>query len=549
MNNESGPAGPHVKALDSARNLSPSRKRIGVGVAGGGDWRMDFLDQLETFMPHGMCLLWRPELMILHIGSDALIAVAYFAIPFGIAKFVKGRTDLDQGHRRLALLFAAFIGLCGVTHVASIFVLWYPFYVTEGWLKAVTAFASVATAIFALMLVPKLLLLPSAQALQKEIDGHQATLQELQAARAALAQRVDLTESELRRVEANYEISDKLLRSVVETVPGAIYAKDEAGRMILANKSTLNFIGLPWEAVVGRRDDEFIDDAAQAEAIIANDRLILSGGGIREMEESITLPDGETRTFWSTKYPMWDDTGRAIGIVGVSVDITDRKKEESEARASIERALAEKILALEQRDILIREVYHRVKNNLQIVDSLLVLQSKSLLDARAKDGLKSLRDRVYALGLVHHQLMATTDFATFDLSSFLNELVENLAEGSGSSKVALSVSADPLTVGLDFAIPFGLLVTELVTNALKHAFPAGVGAIHVQVTNIGEGEVILLVKDDGCGANASASAGSTGSGLGKNIITSMARQLQGDVTYSYDDGTRVEVRVRGPGPK
>lgn len=507
---------------------------------------MDFLDQLETFMPHGMCLLWRPELMILHIGSDALIALAYFVIPFGIAKFVNGRADLDQGHRRLALLFAAFIGLCGVTHVASILVLWYPYYVTEGWLKAVTAVASVATAIFAVSLVPKLLLLPSAKALQQEIDDHQATLRALQAARAVLAQRVDMTESELRRVEANYEISDTLLRSVVETVPGAIYAKDEAGRMILANKGTLQFLGLPWEAVVGRRDNEFIDNAAQAEAIIANDRLVLDGGGVREIEESITFTDGETRTFWSTKRPMRDEAGRAIGIVGVSVDITDRKRAEREARASIERALGEKVHALEQRDVLLREVYHRVKNNLQIIDSLLVLQIRSLSDDRAKEGLRRLRDRVYALGLVHHQLMATPNFATFDLSSFLKELVENLAEGSGSSDVALSVSADPLTVGLDFAIPFGLLVTELVTNALKHAFPAGSGTIHIQVTNIEEDEVMLLVKDDGCGTNARASAGSSGGGLGKNIINSMARQLQGTVTYNHNNGTSVEVRVKGP---
>ena len=111
----------------------------------------------------------------------------------------------------------------------------------------------------------------------------------------------------------------------------------------------------------------------------------------------------------------------------------------------------------------------------------------------------------------------------------------------------LSISADPLTVGLDFAIPFGLLVTELVTNAIKHAFPGGSGTIHVQVTNIGEDEVMLLVRDDGCGTDAlTAGTGSTGSGLGKDIITSMARQLQGDVTYSYDDGTLVEVRVKGP---
>src|SRR4051794_35575581 len=103
---------------------------------------MDWVEQVKAFMPHGMCLLWRPELMALHIASDAVIAASYFTIPVAIMVFVQRRADLERSHKAIALLFAAFITLCGWTHIASIVVLWQPVYVYEGWLKAATALAS-----------------------------------------------------------------------------------------------------------------------------------------------------------------------------------------------------------------------------------------------------------------------------------------------------------------------------------------------------------------------------------------------------------------------
>ena len=124
---------------------------------------MDWDSQFEMFMPHGMCLLWRPELMSLHVISDALIALAYFSIPFALLRFVRERDDLESKHRRLALLFAVFIALCGLTHIASIVVLWVPMYIVEGWLKGVTAVASVVTAVCLTALVPEALKHPSAE--------------------------------------------------------------------------------------------------------------------------------------------------------------------------------------------------------------------------------------------------------------------------------------------------------------------------------------------------------------------------------------------------
>lgn len=291
---------------------------------------MGWFDQLQTFMPHGMCLLWRPELMFLHIVSDGLIAAAYFVIPFGIARFVKRRHDLEPGQRSAAMLFAAFIGLCGFTHVASILTLWYPFYVTEGWLKAATAAVSVATAGLVLTIVPQLLRLPSPRTLQKEIDQHRVTLAELSAARAELALRVSETEDELHQAEENFAQAGSLLEAVIDTVPGLIYAKDLSGKMTMANKTTLDLIGKPWSEVQGRTDLEFLDDKQQAAAVMENDRRVLDHDHSQEVEELVDHPIRGNRIFLSTKRPLHDVSGVIRGIVGMSLDITDRKRMEAQ---------------------------------------------------------------------------------------------------------------------------------------------------------------------------------------------------------------------------
>jgi two-component sensor histidine kinase len=200
--------------------------------------------------------------------------------------------------------------------------------------------------------------------------------------------------------------------------------------------------------------------------------------------------------------------------------------------------------ALGERDLLLREVYHRVKNNLQIIDSLLVMQSRQLADPDAKAALASLRSRVYALGLVHHQLMGSENLKTFDIGPFLDELSRNVVAGGAGREVSLSVGAVPLDVGLDFAIPLGLVVTELVTNSIKHAFPAGAGNIDVTLNRDEEGMVVLVVSDDGAGQGESPPA--SRSALGAVIIAGLVAQLRGTITVQTDNGTRSEIRVPAP---
>jgi two-component sensor histidine kinase len=242
------------------------------------------------------------------------------------------------------------------------------------------------------------------------------------------------------------------------------------------------------------------------------------------------------------------ETGEPVLAMAVIEDIDDRHralKSLEEAKQDLERVVDERTAALAQRDLLLREVYHRVKNNLQVVDSLLLLQARRLADPDARAALENLRSRVYALGLVHHQLMGSKDLETFDIAPFLEELSRHLLEGGGRSEITLDVRAAPLSVGLDFAIPLGLLVTELVTNSMKHGFPDRGGRVEVALDWVAAAELSLRVSDDGVGYDSAARPAV--SSLGASIIDGLVRQLRGQLHVSTDGGTCSVVRLPAPG--
>jgi PAS domain S-box-containing protein len=141
---------------------------------------------------------------------------------------------------------------------------------------------------------------------------------------------------ERRRAEAERDRATSMLRTFTEAVPGVVYAKDREGRMLVANRGAATLIGKPLEAFIGKTDAEFLDDPAQGEAIMATDRRIMETGVPEQVEEEIRLPDGTGAVWLSTKAPLRDAEGRVIGLVGSSVDITDRKRQQEKARVEAE---------------------------------------------------------------------------------------------------------------------------------------------------------------------------------------------------------------------
>jgi two-component sensor histidine kinase len=213
--------------------------------------------------------------------------------------------------------------------------------------------------------------------------------------------------------------------------------------------------------------------------------------------------------------------------------VAERTFELSSANEQLKAAVA-------QRDLLLREVYHRVKNNLQVVDSIVALQARTLRDADARSALTSLRARIHALGLVHQQLMGSSDLKSFDIAPFLRELSENLIAGSGKDNVSIEVHADARTVSLDFAISAGLIVTELVTNSLKHAFANSDGRIVVALKSLPNGTIALSVSDNGHGNSDGAPSKS---GLGTTLLNGFVAQLKAKMSIVIENGTRTEIHI------
>ena len=371
---------------------------------------------------------------------------------------------------------------------------------------------------------------------------------ELKAANASLT--IALAERGLA-LQAAARTEEQFRVSFEAAAVGTAQMEPETTRIIRANAAFAHMLGYEPEQMVGRTiwDVTWPEDIERCQAEYVK---LLAG--------EIPTYVGEKRCSRRDGQPLWvrisgtiarlPHTGEASITVAVIEDIDQRHKAQvasETAKADLEIVVRERTAALHQRDVLLREVYHRVKNNLQVIDGLLVMQAKKLADAEARAALGSLRGRIHALGLVHHQLMNSANLKTFDIAPFLQELSANIIDGGGSGGIHLSVEAAPLEVGLDFAIPLGLLVTELVTNSIKHAFPGGEGNIVVKLERRSDGEVALVVADDGHGwSGDQTSLGGGAPGLGTSIIRGLVAQLGGVLTMATQNGVRIEIRVPAP---
>jgi two-component sensor histidine kinase len=200
-------------------------------------------------------------------------------------------------------------------------------------------------------------------------------------------------------------------------------------------------------------------------------------------------------------------------------------------------------VALDEREILLQEVYHRVKNNLQFIDAMLALETGGLGDSAVASRLTSIRTRVHALAHVHELLVGSKDLATLNLRDFLESLCANQANGNGfdGRGIRIETQIDSVLVDLDIASPIGLMVTELISNASKHAFPDGrSGVIRVTVVPTGNHAIVLSVRDNGVGRGGSAESEER---VGSMILRSLAAQLGAEMKVIDSDGLQVDLTI------
>ncbi len=236
------------------------------------------------------------------------------------------------------------------------------------------------------------------------------------------------------------------------------------------------------------------------------------------------------------------ETDEGTMVLSAIVDISDRKQKEGHIQA-----------ALKEKDLLLGEIHHRVKNNLQIVHSLLDLQSARIDDSRVQDMLLDSQNRIRSMALIHQTLYQSKDFSGVDFGSFLDSLIPTLISSYGvdPARIALAIKAGTVQLPISVAIPCGLVVNELISNAMKHAFPAGrMGGIDVKLDYNGRSDaagdwVELSVSDDGVGLPDSVDL-ARGETLGLQLVTLLASQLHGTLEVRRSDPTRFVLEFPNP---
>lgn len=429
---------------------------------------LDYLFGAASFLPHGYCLLWRPDLVALHVIGDGLTAVAYLLIPGSILWFLHRRRDLEPAHHRMAALFVAFILACALSHLAGLLTLWFPYYGLQGLIKVATALISLTTAAFIWSLMPDLLALPSPRELavangrlRAEIAAKEEALAQLEAARNSLEQKVAERTQELTRANQRFELA--LANSNI-----TMFQQDPDLRYVWMHNPPE---GMSAEEVIGRTDAEILP-APSAGAVEALKREAMATGERREREMHVAFPEG-SRWYDLRVEPLAE--GLEKGVICVAIDITRRKQAE------------------EQLKLVMHELVHRVKNIFSVVQSIMNQTAR-----RAKDVAEftaAFSDRLTALSRGHDQL-AREQWRSASLRDVVNAITAPLVgadPATGSNRVRISGPA----VALDSSQVQNLALAfhELTTNSLKYgslSVETGSVAIDWHVEDRADGPLVRL---------------------------------------------------------
>jgi PAS domain S-box-containing protein len=318
--------------------------------------------------------------------------------------------------------------------------------------------------------------------------------------------------------------SEQRFRLMADAAPVLIWISGVDKRCTWFNQPWLDFVGRPMAQELGdgwaeNVHPEDFDRCLQTYATAFGRRDPF------RMEYRLRRRDGAWRWVLDNGIPQYDASGRFTGYIGSCVDITDRR----EAEAGLRQAVADK-------ETLLREVHHRVKNNLQMICDMLYLQMEGFRDAEKTGVLRDTYGRIYAIARLHEQLFQSMQSGQVQLPAYLEHLVGGFGSLYPGVPITLDAPARDCTLDMDRAIHVGLIVNELVTNALKHAFPngRGHGRVTVRLRPLGD-RLELQVRDNGIGLSGEADPLQGGS-LGLRIVHILARRLEAAVTTETRHG-------------
>ncbi|MBE9042271.1 PAS domain S-box protein [Oscillatoriales cyanobacterium LEGE 11467] len=356
-----------------------------------------------------------------------------------------------------------------------------------------------------------------------------------------LADRVGITVAQAQLLTARQE-SEARFRAMFEQAAVGIVQNDLDGRFIRCNQKSGAILGYPCEELLAKTLKEISDPEDLALERDSIEQLLCDDIQTFSVEQRFIRKNGSIVWVNITVSLVRTSLGKPDYFISVMEDVSDRKaalSERQQAQAKLEASLYEK-------EILLKEIHHRVKNNLYIISNLLDLQSETLEDDISKKLFADSQNRLQTMALIHEQLYKSTDLATIDFTEYVRNLVNNLyySYNTTGGEIDVSIKADSLLVNLETAIPCGLLINELMTNSFKYAFPGETsGEITIQLYGDRDDKINLIVRDNGIGIPEEIDWQDTSS-LGLRLVNILAEQLEGNIALDRQDGTSFHLVFR-----
>ncbi len=335
----------------------------------------------------------------------------------------------------------------------------------------------------------------------------------------------------IRNVTTRKKLEEEtaFLASIIDSSNDAIIGKSKDFNIISWNHSAEKMYGYSADEVIGKHISIIIPEERLNE-LNTQFKNLLKGIKLNQYETERRCKNGSKVNVSLTLSPIMDSKGNIIGASAIERDIRDRIAYEKKLKDS-----------LEEKEFLIKEIHHRVKNNLQVISSLLNLQSEHIMDQKSKEAFEDSRRRIKTMSLIHERLYQSNSFMGLNLSNFINDLIAQIIEAYGFKKphFELKVNIEENDINIDRLILIGLILNELVTNSIKHAFLNSNGEIDINFIK-DTTKYILSVRDNGDGFPPGYDIASSTS-LGLTLVNAFVSQLKGDMQLSNSQGTQFRI--------